>query len=248
LLKDLADRARDDEALLEQLAQEQVRPWLVREETRVKIPLGAFLAFHPAVARRVLRHMIAAVQGNLRGVTHAHIEALRRLATGSQSGRRLLLPGGTEARREFDWLVLSPSSRPQPRSEFASRVTIPGEVTLPQLGLAFQFKFASAGEVGERYNELEEVRLDASKLSGELRLRSWRPGDRFWLPGSRKPRKLKELFGQRRIPRGERAGWPVLEDGEEIVWVRGFPPSQRVTVTADAAKILSIVERRLSAA
>src|SRR5439155_11919706 len=92
LLKDLATRARDDEAYLEQQARDRARPWRVREGTEEKIPLSPLGDFHPAMERRVLRQMIAAARGSLRGVTHDHVEALRRFVADVPSGRGLVFP------------------------------------------------------------------------------------------------------------------------------------------------------------
>ena len=228
LLKDLATRARDDEAYLEQQARDRARPWRVREGMEEKIPLSPLGDFHPAMERRVLRQMIAAARGSLRGVTHHHVEALRRFVADAQSGRRLVLPG-LVARKEFDWLVIGAQPQAEPDSGFSYPVEAPCAVSVPQLGLTFRFKIVAPGEAETSYNKCGLVRLSTTRLSQGLVLRSSRPGDRFQPQGSRKPTKLKELFRQHRIPSGQRSLWPVLESGAEIVWVRGYPPAAAVS-------------------
>ena len=245
LLKDLATRARDDEAYLEQQARDRARPWRVREGTEEKIPLSPLGDFHPAVERRVLRQMIAA-RGSLRGVTHDHVEALRRFVADAQSGRRLVLPG-LVARKEFDWLVIGgqPQAEPaqaepaeaEPDSGFSYPVEAPCAVSVPQLGLTFRFKIVTPGEAETSYTKCGLVRLNTARLSQGLVLRSSRPGDRFQPQGSRKPTKLKELFRQHRIPWGQRSLWPVLQSGAEIVWVRGYPPAAAVSPAKQAVMI-----------
>src|SRR5439155_19223240 len=59
LLKDLAARARDDEAYLEQQARDRARPWRVREGMEEKIRLSPQGDFHRAMVRRVPRLMVA---------------------------------------------------------------------------------------------------------------------------------------------------------------------------------------------
>ena len=236
LLKDLATRARDDEAYLEQQARERARPWRVREGMEEKIPLSPLGDFHPAMERRVLRQMIEVARGSLRGVTHDHVEALRRFVADAQSGRRLVLPG-LVARKEFDWLVIAPQPQAQPDSGFSYPVEAPCAVSVPQLGLTFRFKIVTPGEAETSYNNCGLVRLNTTRLSQGLVLRSSRPGDRFQPQGSRKPTKLKELFRQHRIPWGQRSLWPVLESGAEIVWVRGYPPAAAVSPAKEAVVI-----------
>ena len=246
LLKDLATRARDDEAYLEQQARERARPWRVREGMEEKIPLSPLEDFHPAMERRVLRQMIAAARGSLRGVTYDHVEALRRFVAEAQSGRRLVLPS-LVARKEFDWLVIgaqpqaeSAQAEPaqaEPESGFSYPVEAPCAVSVPQLGLTFRFKIVTPGEAETSYNSCGLVRLNTTRLSQGLVLRSWLPGDRFQPQGSRKPTKLKELFRRRKIPSGQRSLWPVLESGAEIVWVRGYPPAAAVSPAKEAVVI-----------
>lgn len=242
LLKEFADRARDDEQFLEDQAREHSRAWRVREGPEEKIPVRPLVEFHPAVARRVLRQMISAVRGSLRGISHAHIEALRHFATGGQSGKSLELPGGLEARREFAWLVIAMKSSSDEDTEFAFPVKLPGKVSIPQLGLTLRFKIVGPENLGRAYNGSGMAGLDRLKLPGNPVLRNWRAGDRFRPSGSRKSLKLKELFRLHRVPLKQRNVWPVLECGGEIVWVRGFPAASSVAASPGTKEVVVISE------
>jgi len=242
LLKSQADRARDEEAFLEQQARERGGPWRLREGGEEKISVRALGGFAPAIQRRVLRQMLQSLRVGLRAVAFAQVEELLRFATGAQSGRSLALPGGVLARKEFDWLILG--AQPPADQGYGYPVEIPGEAAVPALGATFRFKIVGPQGVPKAYNRVESYAIDPQKLPQKLFLRSWRAGDRFWPRGSRKPRKLKELFGQRKIPRRLRKLWPVLECGEQIVWVRGFPPAGSVAATGESRTILLIEEAR----
>jgi tRNA(Ile)-lysidine synthase len=244
LLKELADRNREDEAYLERQARALAQPWQVREARQEKVPLDRLLGSPPALARRILRQMIMPAQGTPRGLTHKHVEALLRFAREAQSGRNLILPNGVMARKQFDWLAIGPHE-PEPADPgFSYLVSVPGEVFVPQLGIRFRFKIVKPRDGQQAYNQCGTVALNPLKPSGELRLRSWRSGDRFRPFGSRKTRKLKEFFRERRIPLGRRRLWPVLENGKEILWVRGLPPAYP---TVDQDEILLIEEETPSA-
>jgi tRNA(Ile)-lysidine synthase len=242
LLKELASRARDDEEYLEQQARERAQPWRVRDNEEEKIAARPLAGFPPALARRTLRQMVAAARGSLAGISHRHIEALRHLAAGAQSGRWLVLPGNLVARRDFEWLVIGPGSAWPANCDFSFAIAPPAEVTVPQLGVTLQFKIVERAEVRRAYNGQESTWLDPLKLPGELLLRNWRGGDRFCPVGCRKAQKLKELFRQRRIPAGQRKAWPVLASGEEIVWVRGFPVAASVAASPEAGRVMMVME------
>lgn len=245
LLKELADRARDDEAYLEQQAWERARPWRVHEEKDEKIPVRPFMEFPHALQRRVLRQMIASVRGHLRGMTHGHIESLRRLATEAPSGRSLVLPGGLTARKEFDWLLVGPQLEGTDDSEFSQPIEVPGEVSVPRLGVTFRFQIVDSNESRKAYNQGGAACLDPKRVSGRLVLRNWRAGDRFQPSGSRKAWKVKELFQEHKIPLGQRKSWPVLECDNEVVWVRGFPPASSAVASPSSKQALAIREEPL---
>jgi tRNA(Ile)-lysidine synthase len=240
LLKELADRSRDDEDCLESLAHERARPWRVQEGLEHKIPARSLSEFPVSLSRRVLRQMIHTVRGNLLGITYHHIQAVRRLASESQSGRRLILPGGVEARREFDWLIVAPAIATG--TEYSFPVHIPGEVSVPSLGLNFQFKIIGPEDGTRAYNDSGAVGFDPLKYSGPLVLRNWQAGDRFGAMGTRKARNLKGIFASRKIPQAKRRVWPVLAAGNEIVWARDVPHVPEKTGSPQAKRLLVMVE------
>jgi tRNA(Ile)-lysidine synthase len=243
LLAELAERSREDEEVLEQVARERARPWRVHDAGEEKIPARALTELPPALARRVLRQMIQAASGGLQGVTHRHLEALERLTDTGQSGRQVLLPRRGLARREFDWLVIAPGRRDSAPSSFTYSVQAPGVVSVDVLDTKFLFKIIELGPSDEAYNASGKVGLDLDKISGKLVLRNWREGDRFQPHGSGKPRKLKEFFRERRIPAGSRAMWPLVECPRGIVWVRGFEPAAAVAAGPEARRILVVEEK-----
>ncbi len=245
LLKEFSDRARDDEAFLDQQAHERARPWRVREGTAERIPVRPLAEFTPAIARRVLRQMLEGARGNLRGISFAHIESLLHLAKEGQSGRSLVLPGNLIARKDFDWLTIKPSAADTETDGFAFPVEVPGTLSIAPLGVALRFKIVKPEELAKAYNSRKIVGLDPQKLGGNLVLRNWHAGDLFCPLGSHKSRKLKELFRQRRVPREQRKVWPVLESGQKIVWVRGLPPANSAACSAGTAEVLAIEEEEI---
>lgn len=60
-----------------------------------------------------------------------------------------------------------------------------------------------------------------------LEIRTWRPGDR--LAGRRK--KVQDVFTDAKVPRRERATWPLVVRGDEVVSVPGIVEDPAVRVT-----------------
>jgi tRNA(Ile)-lysidine synthase len=243
LLSDLASRSRDDNAFLQQAASERAHFWRVRQGEEERIALRPLLEFHPAIQRRVLLDMIAASEG-VRGVTSVHIEALRRFAGSSQSGKELVLPGGLRARKELEWLVIGGDTN-LAIQEFSLAVRPPTEISLASLALKLRFVVSENlpdGAVEKGYNYTKAVRLDLDKVGEGLILRNCKPGDRFQPIGGRRALKLKELFLRQRIPAKSRKLWPVLVSNQQVVWVQGFPAAQDFAASDSTVHTLLIVQ------
>jgi tRNA(Ile)-lysidine synthase len=114
------------------------------------------------------------------------------------------------------------------RVEAVQLEALPAE---PLLAEALRLKAAEAG-----YNP--EHLLDGELLCGTLRVRNWRPGDRFWPAHTKAPKKMKELLQELHVKEPERGLWPVIVCGNEIVWVRGFAVPAQFRARAGCAGVL----------
>ncbi len=241
LLSELAARARDDEAYLEEQAREKAKPWRTKEGSGEKVPVRALLEFPPSIARRVIRQMIHGVPGTGAGPTYRQIEEVRRFAADGRSGRAVKLGGGIRVRKEFNWLIVERESTEIGTREYAYPVTVPGEITVPEIGTTFQLKIVPTVKIGKEYNtSAEGMGLNPRRVRGSLILRSWKPGDRYRAAGKLKAEKLKELFRERKIAAERRRGWPVLEAEGEILWVKGFPPAEGAAAVEGARQAVVI--------
>jgi len=104
------------------------------------------------------------------------------------------------------------------------------------------FEKSEIPELGDSvYNE-EMVLVDGERLSNSLALRDWRPGDQYQPAGRTGQEKIKTLFQEFRIPLWDRRHWPVLTDGESIVWVRRFGAAASFAAQSTSRKLLKIQE------
>lgn len=188
----------------------------------VSIDLSWLLAEPVAVQRRVIKSIGEEAEFALE---FKHIEEILRFAAmETNTGKHLALPLGWRVMREENSLVfLSPVGelRLPEAQDYSYPLPVPGQVQIPELACAIQAIRAEPGESPAGYNQ--DQALDATLLPGELTVRNWRPGDRFWPSHTKSPKKIKELLQERSVTGRERKLWPVVTTKDEIVWVRGFP-------------------------
>src|SRR5262249_44123177 len=67
------------------------------------VEASTFRELPPAAARRLVRHLVGEVKGDLRGIDFKHIEAVLALAARTE-GHGAVQAAGIEVCRSFDWL------------------------------------------------------------------------------------------------------------------------------------------------
>jgi tRNA(Ile)-lysidine synthase len=211
-----------------------------------------------ALTERLIRRLYEGVRGDCKDLSAQHVEQVIRLARESTSGHRLELPGNIIVERSFGKLAfshadtgrlsLSANETVAEANTYQYVVSLPNSgaatVSIPELGSRFRLKVIDwTLQASDTKSDGEA--LDAGLLRGSLILRNWRPGDAYRPYGRRQPRKLKQMFLADRIPLRDRARWPVLECGGQVVWTRGMAPADDFCARARTRVGVLIEERQL---
>jgi len=201
------------------------------------VDLAWLLSEEIAVRRRIIRAV--ADEAGI-ALDFQHVEKILRMASEDEStGKELVLPGGWKAVCAEDALEFNAPQRQlaQPATgDYEMPLSIPGEVTIPEIGSRIQSLRLGPGELPPGSDP--EHLFDPALLGKALVVRNWRPGDRFWPSHSKGPKKIKELLQERHVPQGERQRWPVVLDGDEVVWIRGFPGRAQMRPAEDKPAVL----------
>src|SRR5262249_813407 len=176
-----------------------------------------------------------------------HVEEVLRFASeDGPSGKELSLPLGWSVTRLPEELVFAlPDPREQQTSDnYEYELPVPGRVVVPEAEAIFEAFPIETESKAAGYNA--QHLFDATLLPRRLKVRNWRPGDRFWPAHTKSPKKIKELLQERHLAQPERKRWPVLANGDEIVWMRGVPAPAKVQAKPDSRVVL-IQETTLAA-
>jgi tRNA(Ile)-lysidine synthase len=203
-------------------------------EAGTMLRLAELMALPLAFERRVVR--AAAESLGLR-LAFRQVEEI--LAVGAGSVTSANLPDGWVVSRNQHGLRFERAESKPAAPDYEYRLPLPGRILIPEAGMWLEAVRVPAGAAAG-YNP--DHLLDAAMVSDELRVRNWRAGDRFWPAHTKAPRKIKELLEQRHLRGAERKLWPVVVSQDEIVWVRGFPASERLRPRDDGQETLVIRE------
>jgi tRNA(Ile)-lysidine synthase len=206
-------------------AAAQRRAWelLLRDEPEfgltatpgaVEVERAPFSGYHNVLSAALLRGLCGMVGCPLRA---GRVAALRRFAATTPSGRVLDLGGGWTAETVFGRLRIARRSAATAASEPTAPVTWGGS--------------AEAGEARWGHWGITWCREAAGRLSratwstwilgdgGEVR--AVRPGDALRPLGGVGRRPVRRLLMEARVPRAERARYPLVAQGDRILWIPG---------------------------
>ena len=238
--------AGEAELLQEQWAwmEEASAPFLA---TPAELDVAELKALPPALQRIVVWRAMTAVSGG-RTIGFDHASAALRLI---ESGGAVDAPG-VRVQRIGERVVLkvrgsglnpeNPVHPVHPVNQFEYQLSIPGEVLVVEAGWRVSAE-----------NAQDRATIDASAAAGNgamafvrrdlvresLVVRNRRPGDRFRPVGLGGSKKVQDLFVDRKLPRGERDGVPLVVDGSDrIVWVAGYGIDEAFRVTDSSQAVL----------
>lgn len=255
----LGGMLRSDNALLERRLAEAYRR-IIREDV---LDRAAFLGLEPELRPRMVRFWLARVTGTLRRFDYAHVDAVLDLIAGSRPHARVSLPGAWTVAREYESIRLVSSVEaasanapaetvPSPRGartpgiageervggqvdrEYSYPLPLEGELFLPEAGLKITAWCSDSLDLPTTPHEAAFDLRAVERVEGALRVRNFRPGDRFQPLGMAGHKKLKDLFIEKKLPRSRRRTLPLVLAEEEIVWVPGCARGDFARLEADS--------------
>jgi len=191
------------------------------------------------VRRALLRRAVEYVNGDLRGMSKAHIDDLCHLIASSRAHGEIHLPH-LLARVQGNGLVLT--SRYVKPPAISERKVPLGVSEFPSLGIALDIEVISwNGDFTSLKDKDETLEIaDADKISFPLTLRTRRPGDRFSPLGTFGTKKLKDFLIDSHVSFYERDTTGLLCDKERIILVVGKRLSNAVRVDTETRRVLVV--------
>jgi len=214
-------------------------------EERVEILLGKFLSEHVEVKAEVLRRALSYLGSGERDLSEGHIKGVLELAEENISGRRIELPGGFSALKEYDSLIFGRGENLGKVKEKAaeSRVLeVGGEIEFGGYRIKTLVLEAKSSDIEKFKKEKDEYVewFDHDKLELPLSVRYRQEGDRFEPIGLGKEKKVGKFLTDSKVRQKIRDNLFILCDSKRIVWVWPVRISEEVKVTADTQKIIQL--------
>lgn len=191
-----------------------------------------------AIERRLLKDLLENFCSQKNGITFLHINSINNLLQNSESGKKLCLPFGIEARREYENLILERVKDCAKHMEYLYPAEIPGSIYLAERNLTVRFQLVEKNKFIP--NVKNKNYFDLDKIRFPLVLRNRRDGDWFQPLGMAGRKKLKSLFIDHKIPQQKRNEIMLLADTQSVIWIENVQLSDQVKITPETKNVLEL--------
>ena len=247
-LLEMAEILRDENTLLEEIAQQKFQLCMIKGEPGIHLSmdLNRFKLEPSGLRKRLIRKAIQWVKGDLRRVTTGHVRSVDHLALISIPGKTLHLPGLVIVDRLPNELKFGRNYRNNSQilineEDESIHLQIPGATLSSKSGILFQAQILDSLELPFETVLSDEAYLDFDKTGKNLRFRYFQKGDRFMPLGMTGTKKLKSFFIDAKVALRKRHRIPLLTSSKDnIIWIYGHRISNFYKVTPTTRRVLYI--------
>lgn len=203
--------------------------------------------------RYAVRECLQRICGQRKDLGREHLQEILQLLN-RQVGKSVSLPGGMEAVRRYEGILLRKRNVRKKEAEIPEEVRIEGEgeYFFGKLRIRVSFlensgkkltekKEGHNSRVFERISEKKYTKcFSYDKIKVGLVLRTRRSGDYLTVRSDGARKKLKDFMIDAKIPQEERDSILLAADGSDIVWVAGFRIGEAYRVREDTGRIIQL--------
>ncbi len=236
-LAQTAEILRNEDEFIRQHVMEALEsPFVQKEADRVLLKTDFINKLPQAIRWRLFKTILEDFSPDKNGFSFVHVKSLDNLSQNCESGKRIVLPLGIEARREYNNLILE-NRNPSPiETEYEYRVSIPGNIYIRERNINVRFVLEKNENIN--FSNHNKVYLDLDKIKRPLILRNRRNGDWFVPLGMQGRQKIKDFFIDRKIPGGLRNEMMLMVDGISVIFIENSHLDDRVKITPETRNVL----------
>ncbi len=222
---------------IERGAEEAYQRIIHKGKDEVSFSFAEYQFLHPAIQWRFIQRIVEGICG--KGEWLDETSRISNKMGGPLASFLLELPCGTCLEKRYD-TVLVKKKNSKPVSPFETELVSPGRNLVEEIRKEVMIEEISNGPSDFFSGPPNVAYLAFESLRFPLKMRNFRPGDRFRPLGVKGTQKLKQFYIDHKVPRFERPGIPLLMSGETIAWVVGYRIDERVKVTDKSRKVLRV--------
>ena len=233
---------RDENDYCERGVDAAYRAIVHEEKDGLSFKFSEYQSLHQSIQWRIVRKMLERTLDWEKGVedgrgpeVHKVYQQLRQ----SSPSFLLELSPGFRVEKRYD-AVLFGKGEIKPFPPFEAELFFPGRTFVEEIGKQVVIEATDRDQFRD-YGRLPHTAfMDYESLQFPLKIRNFRPGDRFCPLGMEGTQKLKDFFVDHKIPKFERPKIPLLISNDKIAWIIGYRIDDRVKIIEKTRKVLKV--------
>jgi tRNA(Ile)-lysidine synthase len=238
-LAQMAEILRPEDEFIRQHVTHALKSSVIeRQQDRILLKIADINKLHPAIRWRLFKTLLESLNPAKNGFSFIHIKSLDNLAQKCETGKKVDLSLGIEARREYDNLILERKKVCSKQMKYEYNMNIPGSLYVKERKLTISSELATKENVD--FSGKNQVYLDLDKIQQPVIIRNRRNGDWFQPLGMQGRQKIKTFFIDHKMPRYERNEIILLVDRLSVIWIENMHLNDRVKITAETKNVLKL--------
>jgi len=233
---------REENDYLEKGTEEAYRKIVQQEKDTLSFKFSEYQSLHQAIQWRIIRRVMETICAQGMAVEEqewSDVHQIHQRLRKPPPSFILELSRGLWIEKQYDIVKLGRGGV-KPFPPFEVELIFPGHTFIEEIGKEIIIEEVNRGPFRDDKESLSMIFMDCESLQFPLKIRNFRPGDRFRPLGVKGTQKVKEFFIDHKVPRFERPKIPLLISGEKIVWIVGYRIDERVKVTEKTKKVLKV--------
>jgi len=233
---------REENDYLEGRAEEAYQKIIHEEKDTLAFKFSEFRSLHQTIQWRVIKKILERILdwgGVMEDGGGAEVHKIYQNLRRSSPSFLLELPHGFWVEKRYG-VVLFGKREVKPCPPFEVGLICPGHTLVQEIGKEVVFEETGRDQFGDYSGPPNTALMDYESLRFPLKMRNFRPGDRFSPLGVKGSQKLKDFFIDHKVPRFERPNVPLLISEERIAWVIGYRIDDRVKITEKTGRVLKV--------
>lgn len=233
----MAENAAKDSKIIKKYTNELFKNVLEEKKNElVTLNINNIIKYKDFEISRIIRKAIFEIKGNTNNIESKHIDYIIKLIKDNKTGKKINLPERIFAEISYNSLIIGKTI--EKIGEFEYNIIINGQTDIKEINKKVVTK------IGQNIKKLpknhKSILLDYNKISGNIIARNRRIGDIMIPKGMKGTKKVKDIFIDSKVPKGERDKKIILTDNTNIIWVEGFREDNRYKVTEETKKFIEI--------
>jgi tRNA(Ile)-lysidine synthase len=212
------------------------------DDEKLILNLEIFQTQPKPVKIELIRRALKCLGSGQRDLTQGHYRNILKLADENVTSKKIELPGGFAARREYDKVVFCRMGFTSPMSYQSVILQIPGKTKFDRYIIESKILEKAEKDLekfkASKANSIEWLDLDKIELPLSVRFRQ--AGDRFVPLGLAGGKKVGKFLTASKIPYETRGNILIITDAEKIIWLYPIRISEQTKITNNTKKILQL--------